>query len=286
MLLAMILAGGLAGVGLLLIARGAVGTTSPLAAVAADLHRPRVATPSPTRRDALVVQIAGRSSPARERDLAACERTIDRYVQGRLTWAGLGAMPCLGLLVLSVGGAASAFPPGALLVGALVGSIGGWLYARLDLRSDAETARRTFRHSLAAYLELVTILMAGGAGVETAMFDAVAIGEGSAFRHLRSALSAAQARREPPWRLLGELGTRLGITELEELHASMTLAGDGAQVRESLSAKANGIRMRDLAELETEAQSRSETMVLPVALMFAGFLVLIGYPALAALSTP
>lgn len=128
--------------------------------------------------------------------------------------------------------------------------------------------------------------MAGGAGVETAMFDAAAVGEGSGFRHVRSALSAAQARREPPWQLLGELGERLGVTELEELHASMTLAGDGAQVRDSLSAKATGIRLRDLAEIESEAQARSETMVLPVALMFAGFLVLIGYPALAALSTP
>ena len=66
----------------------------------------------------------------------------------------------------------------------------------------------------------------------------------------------------------------------------MTLAGGGAQVRDSLSAKAAGIRLRDLAELESEAQARSETMVLPVALMFAGFLVLIGYPALAALSAP
>ena len=44
--------------------------------------------------------------------------------------------------------------------------------------------------------------------------------------------------------------------------------------------------MRDLAALETEAQARSETMVLPVVLMFTGFLILIGYPALAALSTP
>ena len=35
-----------------------------------------------------------------------------------------------------------------------------------------------------------------------------------------------------------------------------------------------------------EAQARSETMVLPVVLMFAGFVVLIGYPALAALSAP
>ena len=45
--------------------------------------------------------------------------------------------------------------------------------------------------------------MAGGAGVETAMFDAADVGRGPAFRHLRAALTAAQARREPPWRPLG-----------------------------------------------------------------------------------
>ena len=53
-----------------------------------------------------------------------------------------------------------------------------------------------------------------------------------------------------------------------------------------IEAKATAIRVKDLSQIESEAQSRSETMVLPVALMFAGFLVLIGYPALAALSSP
>ena len=286
MLLTMTLAGALAGAGLLLIARGAVGQTAPLSAIVAELHRPRVAQSPTTRRDAAVGRLAGRRSDSRDCDLAACERTLDRYVQDRMVWAVLGTAPGAGLLLLSVGGAVSVIPPGGLVVAVPLGAVVGWMYARLDLRSDAEKARRVFRHSLAAYLELVTILMAGGAGVETAMFDAAAIGEGPAFRHLRSALSAAQVRREPPWQLLGELGGRLGIGELEELHASMTLAGDGAQVRDSLSAKATGIRLRDLAELETEAQARSETMVLPVALMFAGFLVLVGYPALAALSAP
>lgn len=286
MLLTMTLAGAIAGAGLLLIARGAVGHAAPLAAIVAELHRPRVVQPPTTRRDATVEYLAGRTSRSRDCDLSVCERTIDRYVQDRLLWALLGAAPGAGLLLMSAGGAASVVPPAGLVVAVVLGAAAGWFYARLDLRSDAERARRAFRHSLAAYLELVTILMAGGAGVETAMFDAAAIGQGSAFRHLRSALSAAQARREPPWKLLGELGDRLGIGELEELHASMTLAGDGAQVRDSLSAKASGIRLRDLAELETEAQTRSETMVLPVALMFAGFLVLIGYPALAALSAP
>jgi hypothetical protein len=159
------------------------------------------------------------------------------------------------------------------------------LWARVDLASDAAKARREFRHALAAYLRLVTILMAGGAGVETAMFDAATIGQGRAFRQVQAALSAAQARREAPWRQLGALGQRLGVRELDELQAAMTLAGGGAQVRESLIAKAEAIAERDLADTEAAAQARSETMVLPVALMFAGFLLLIGYPALAALSS-
>ena len=54
MLLTMTLAGALAGAGLLLIARGAVGHTAPLAAIVAELHRPRVDQPPTTRRDAAV----------------------------------------------------------------------------------------------------------------------------------------------------------------------------------------------------------------------------------------
>jgi Flp pilus assembly protein TadB len=272
--------------GVMLIVRGAVGVTTPLSAVVAELHRPRTPTATRSRRERLVEQLAGRRTTRLERDLAVCERTPARYVQDRLVWALLLAAPGSGLTLLWAVAAVSWASPTVGVVAILAGALGGWWWARADLASDAERHRRTFRHALAAYLELVTILLSGGAGVETAMFDAVAAGTGAPFRHLRSALSAAQARREAPWRTLGELGRRLGIDELEELEASMTLAGGGAQVRDSLTAKAAGIRMKDLAGLESEAQARSETMVLPVALMFAGFLVLIGYPALAALSTP
>ena len=285
--LLMALAGALLGGGLLLMVRGAVGVTAPLSSLVAELHRPRDATAGRRGRlDELVMQLAGRSTPPREADLAVCERTIAKYVQDRMVWSAIGAAPGLGLMLLTVAGASSILPPVTLILGTSGGMVAGWSYARIDLRSDADHARRDFRHALASYLELVTILMAGGAGAETAMFDAAAAGRGKAFRHLRAALTAAQARREPPWRALGQLGDRLGIGELVELEASMTLAGGGALVRDSLNAKAISIRNKDLAQLEAEAQARSETMVLPVVLMFAGFLVLIGYPALAALSGP
>ena len=286
MLVVRVAAGAVAGLGVVLILRGAIGSTVPLDQVVADLHRPRVVTPRLDRRAAVAGRLSGRDTPSRRADLAATACSPERYVQNRLAWAGLFAAPAAALLLFTMTGTSVAVGPGVLVVGGIVAAGVGWLYARVDLHSDAERARREFRHSLAAYLELVTILMAGGAGVETAMFDAVDAGQGRALRHVRSALSAAQARREPPWAQLDELGHRLGVPELEELHASMSLAGDGARVRDSLVAKARGIRLRDLAQIESEAQARSETMVLPVVLMFAGFLLLIGYPALAGLSSP
>lgn len=280
-------AAALAGAGLLLVLRGLVGSTTPLTALVAELHRPRAAAAgTASRRDVTARVVAGRPSAGRDADLAVCDRDIGSWVQQRLAWTLLGATPGVALTFLSVAGSLQAVPPPAAVVAIPVGGAAGWLYARVDLAGDAERARRGFRHALASYLELVTILMAGGAGVETAMFDAADVGRGPAFAHLRSALAAAQARREPPWRALGQLGARLRVTELEELEAAMTLAGAGAQVRDSLTAKATAIRLKDVAQIESEAHARSETMVLPVVLMFAGFLLLIGYPALAGLSTP
>jgi tight adherence protein C len=276
--------GAAVGLGLFLIIRGTSGTTVPLTSLVDELHRPRRTNGEPVRRAELIAKLAGRNTRDLAQDLAVCERSAADYVPQRVVWAAMFAAPGGLAILMSQAGVPILFGPGLAVVSVVLGLAAGWLYARVDLRSDAAKARREFRHASAAYLELVTILMAGGAGVDTAMFDAVDVGRGSAFRHLRTALSAAHARREAPWGALGDLGDRLGVIELEEIEASMALAGGGAQVRESLVAKANGLRSKDLAELESEAQSRSETMVLPVALMFAGFLILIGYPALASLN--
>ena len=77
-----------------------------------------------------------------------------------------------------------------------------------------------------------------------------------------------------------QVGGELGISELSELAASITLAGvEGAKVRASLTAKAAAIRNRQLADAETTAQAATERMSLPLVLLFGGFLLLIGFPA-------
>jgi uncharacterized membrane protein len=52
-------------------------------------------------------------------------------------------------------------------------------------------------------------------------------------------------------------------------------------VRPSLTAKAASLRAHELTETEAAAQAATERMSLPVVLLFAAFLVFIGFPAIA-----
>jgi Flp pilus assembly protein TadB len=158
----------------------------------------------------------------------------------------------------------------------------GFLTPDLGVHVEAERRRADFRHALAAFLDLVVIALAGGAGVEGALADAADTGSGWAFLRIRQSLGDAKVTREPPWVSLGRLGEELGIDELGELAGSALLAGtEGAKVRASLAAKAASLRSHQLAESETAAQAATERMSLPVVLLFAGFLIFVGYPAIA-----
>ena len=102
-----------------------------------------------------------------------------------------------------------------------------------------------------------------------------------AFARLRGALEAARITRQPPWSHLAALGQELGVAEMAELAASITLAGtEGAKVKTSLAAKAATLRAHQLAAAETQAQAATERMSLPLVLLFAGFLLLVGFPAI------
>jgi tight adherence protein C len=153
----------------------------------------------------------------------------------------------------------------------------------IGVKSEANDRRKDFRHALSSYLDLVVISLAGGSGVENALRDASAIGRGWAYARIRDTLQNTELTGESPWVALAQLGEELDIRELIELSASLSLAGtEGARVRESLAVKAASLREHALAAAEAEAESTTETMAVPVVLLFGGFLVLIGYPALSA----
>jgi tight adherence protein C len=150
----------------------------------------------------------------------------------------------------------------------------------LGLRVDAAKRRKGFLHALSCFLDLVAVRLAGGAGVDGALNQCAEAGHGWAFVEIRQALAEARLLGEAPWSGLARLGTDLGIAELGELAASVSLAGaEGARVRTSLSAKARSIRTKGLANAQATAESASERMSLPVVMLMFGFVAFLGYPA-------
>lgn len=285
-----ILLGLLGGVGLLLFVNGLVPRRPALAAALAQLHHQRSSRPEHrVEATSLLVRVIGqplaRTGIAARlvervgRDLRVTGRSVDELLtkQALCGFAGLLWAPVT-VGIMALGGVSVPYVA-PLWCSALLG-IGGCLLPLVSLRVSAAERRRSFRHAFSCFLDLVSVRLAGGAGVESALAATARGGHGWAFAEIRQALAEARLMGEPPWTGLARLGRELDIGELNELAASVTLAGDeGARVRASIAAKARSIRTRELADAESAAQSASERMSLPIVLLMLGFVVFLGYPA-------
>jgi len=183
--------------------------------------------------------------------------------------------------VLAGGGVAP--PIGGMLGMAMVAGVIGFFAPDLKLRSDAARRRRDFAVAFGSYLDLVSISLAGGMGTEAALVEASRVGDSWSFRLIRRAVDVAQIQGDTIWHALGQLGEELRVPALVELSASIALAGnEGAKVRTSIATKADSLRSAELAEAETEAQEATERMAVPTVMLLLGFVLLVGYPAVAA----
>ncbi|WCO66309.1 type II secretion system F family protein [Iamia majanohamensis] len=218
-------------------------------------------------------------------DLDIVGRTAERHATEKLAGGvvGLVVPNCLAmaLLLLGIG------PPPALVALLSLGTaVGGFLLPDHLLHDEAERRRRAFRHSLSSYLDLVVVLLAGGAGIETALHAAADAGDGWGYRTIRRALQRARLTRVSPWAAFADLAEQLDVSELAELAASVSLAGShGARIRGSLAAKADTLRGHQVAETEAAAEAATERMTIPVAVLLLGFLLFIAYPAVAQITS-
>jgi Flp pilus assembly protein TadB len=201
------------------------------------------------------------------------------YAATKVTSSLLASLSTLVLMVAA--GLAGVSVAAVLLVGTTLGAaVVGFVLPDRRLRLAAQHRRTDATAALSSYLDLVTVLLAGGAGLETALHAAADAGGGYAYGQLRAALVRARTTRQSAWTCFAELGRRTGIDELVELSASVQLAGQqGARIALSLATRAATLRARVLAGIEAEAHSASERMGLPTVLMFIGFLFLLGFPA-------
>lgn len=216
---------------------------------------------------------------------AADLRVVGRTPDEQATMIGSYAL--LGFFVgsLLVGLRMLGMPIPLLVAGwaSLLGALGGAVLPVIDLRDQAIKRRKAFAHALSAYCVFVDMSMASGLGVEQSLETAAASGDGWQFAELRGALASGRLSDLTPWQALAQLGEEAGVADLRELAGAVSLAGEeGAAVRETVSGKARTIRERLTADAEQAAARVTVRMAMPASLMLLGFLVLLGYPAAAA----
>lgn len=153
------------------------------------------------------------------------------------------------------------------------------LYAK-KIILEARRRRTDMNMAVAVFLDLVNVLLAGGAGVETAIVTAASVGDGWAFQEIRNTITRAQSSRTQYWDALHEVGEVLSVQALQDVAQSIRLAGEhGGRIRQSLMSRADALRKNNLASVEYQAEQQTERMGIPMVVMFVGFVIFIGYPA-------
>lgn len=186
------------------------------------------------------------------------------------------------MFVLALSRAGLTPTPVMMIAGVLGSAVACGTSPSRRLQKSAQLRRLDMESALAGYLDLVNVLLAGGAGMETALLAAADAGDGWCFELFRTALTRARSSRVSFWNQFRELGDDLGVASLIEVAQSVQLAGEhGSRVRTSLVSKASALRARQLATIEYSAQQSTEKMGVPMVMLFIGFILLVGYPAFA-----
>jgi hypothetical protein len=170
----------------------------------------------------------------------------------------------------------------------VVGSLGlaAVLFFVIDIvvRDQAAEARQRMRRALCSYLDLVSLRRDASEGPTIALERAAALGDGWAFGRITDALVAARLAGDPPWEGLRRLATDTGVGELADVaDIAEVAAQEGASIAPTLRARAQSLRVQLLAEEEARANTDSEKLTAPVALLSIAFLLLFLYPALSRL---
>ncbi|MDF9813820.1 type II secretion system F family protein [Streptomyces sp. SPB162] len=212
-------------------------------------------------------------------DLAVLDRSWDNFLATKVMLSAVGVFfgPFLFAIAWQLGVGSNPVIPlwMALLFGGLF-----FFLPDVEVRRDAVDKRRDLRRVIGAYLDLVSMNLAGGRGLPEALMAAAEIGDGWALLRIRNALADARITGTSQWVALGRLGDELGVEELKDLSVTLGLvADDGAKVRESLASRAETMRHRELAEIEGGAGEKSQSMLVAQLLLCAGFLVFLIFPA-------
>jgi Flp pilus assembly protein TadB len=282
---------GLGVAGLLLAISGWMQPTPSLARTVEHLRRPGVvaigsagqAPPTSNRLFGPVVRLI--SSRPRLLPSPAELRLVGRPVEQHVVWlvvafvgGMIGTPLVLGLLQASGVIGLDVYVP--VLVAVLGAALGPFLVHTATV-SEAAAVRSDLRYQVSAYLDVVTMLLAGNTGYEGALEQAAHAGDGRLFLELRRRMRESGARGSSLTDALQRTGAELGLEELEQIAATAALsAAEGAPVARTLAAKCATLRGALATEQESEARLRTSRLTTPIVGMALIFMALVMYPAL------
>lgn len=211
-------------------------------------------------------------------DLACLDQNVPWFWQtldrNALVAAVTGTVAGLGFA--AVGGTSTAL---ALLLAA-AGVLIAVPLTIADLHQRAELERRNYQRALTVLLDQIAVSLSGGAGIDTALAEALEIGIGAQFGRLREAIHHGQLVRQSPWESIGILGEQISSADYRQLAASLSLAGnEGARIKSALIARSETMRAKRRAQEKADEASKTERMSLPVVAIAIWVLLFVTVPA-------
>jgi Flp pilus assembly protein TadB len=211
-------------------------------------------------------------------DLTCLDQTLAWFWQTLARNAAVAALTgaAAGLGFATIRGTSTALA----LVLAAAGLLAALPLTIADLRQRAELERRDYHRALTVLLDQIAVSLSGGAGIDTALAEALEIGKGPQFSRLREAIHHGQLVRQTPWESIGLLGEQIGSPDYRQLAASLALAGnEGARIKSALIARSETMRAKRRAQEKADEASKTERMSLPVVAIAICVLLFVTVPA-------
>ena len=150
-----------------------------------------------------------------------------------------------------------------------------WLVRRTEAR------RRQIGWELGSLLDVVTLSVSAGMGIEQALQEAVLGGEGPIASELRAGLREARLTGRPVWQRLEDFGERAMVPELAMTGAAIGAAvKQGTPILQALRTQAESVRDRRRLELLEAGERAAVRMLLPVGgFILPAFFIAVLFPA-------
>ena len=214
------------------------------------------------------LRLLGRSRADDDRDLIvhmALLAALAMVVTGGIATAAIGGHAA-GLIAVPAG---------------VVGALGGVVLQRRGRIEAAERQCAAVRYELSAFLDVMVMVLAADATVESAVDHAARAGQGRFFSEVCSALEVQHARGGSVVDALADVADIVDVTELRQTADAVRLAvREGAPLGRTLAARCATLRATVAAEDETEARLRTSRLTGPLVGMGLVFMAVVIYPAL------